>query len=258
MYVLVMAYGETRQARIVRALRSAESVSVADLSRALGASEVTIRRDLAELEQAGVLRRVRGGAVSAMLRGEGLPFAMRELERAEAKARIAAAAVARVSDGESVVLDGGTTGSAAARCLVERRLTVVPLALSEFGALAAAPGVSLLLPGGTVCAGESSLVGPMTEQNLAQLRLDTMLLTCCGFDPRRGVTAYDLQDAAVKRAAMAASARTIAMVDSSKFARTAMAVVCATAAVDMVITDVDAPEDVVAALRADGIEVQCV
>lgn len=253
-----MAYGETRQAQIVRALRSAETVSVADLSSALGASEVTIRRDLAELEQAGVLRRVRGGAVSAMLRGEGLPFAMRELERAEAKARIAAAAVARVCDGESVVLDGGTTGSVAARYLAERRLTVVPLALAGLGVLASAPGVSLLLPGGTVRSGESTLVGPMAEQNLAQLRLDTMLLTCCGFDPRRGVTAYDLQDAAVKRAAMGASARTIAMVDSSKFARTAIAVVCPTTAVDMVITDADAPEDVVAALRADGIEVHCV
>ncbi|MFG1792118.1 DeoR/GlpR family DNA-binding transcription regulator [Nocardia sp. NPDC049149] len=253
-----MSVAEDRHAEIVRALKASESVTVAELARALQTSEVTVRRDLAELEQTGVLRRVRGGAVSTMLRGEEMPFAMREMEQSAAKARIAAAAVGLIAEGESVVLDSGTTGLAAAHELCARRVTVVPLAVNSMVVLASAPSVTLLLPGGTVRKGESSLVGPMAEQNISMLRLDTMLMTCCGLSPRGGITAHDLQDAAVKRAAAAASARTIAMIDSSKFARTALAVVCATAEIDVVVTDVDAPEDAVATLRADGIEVHCV
>src|SRR6266568_6947114 len=118
MYDTGMTVADQRHAEIVRALKTTEAVSVAELARSLDTSEVTIRRDLAELEQAGVLRRVRGGAVSSMLRGEESPFAMRELEQVAAKARIAAAAVALVADGESVVLDSGTTGLAAAQELV--------------------------------------------------------------------------------------------------------------------------------------------
>ncbi|WP_231390449.1 DeoR/GlpR family DNA-binding transcription regulator [Nocardia sp. CNY236] len=250
-----MVSAEQRHAEIVRALKTTELVNVAALAQELGTSEVTIRRDLAELEQAGVLRRVRGGAVSTMLRGEESPFAMRELEHAEIKARIAAAAVDLVSDGESVVLDSGTTGLAAARVLARRRATVVPLAVNEITVLAPGRDVALLVPGGSVRPVEWSLVGPLAEHNLANLRFDTMLLTCCGLDPRRGVTAYDLQDAAVKRAAMSSAARTIAMVDSSKFARTAMAVVCPTADIDIVVTDEDAPDAAVAALASEGIEV---
>ncbi|MHB8273700.1 MAG: DeoR/GlpR family DNA-binding transcription regulator [Dermatophilaceae bacterium] len=249
---------EGRHAEIVRALKLSESVRVADLARSLNTSEVTVRRDLAELEQSGVLRRVRGGAVSTLLRGDELPFAMRAIEGAAEKARIAAAAVGMIQDGESVVLDSGSTGLAAARELATRRVTVMPLAVNSVTAHSGAAGVSLLLPGGTVRRGESSVVGPMVEQNLAALRFDTMLLTCCGFDSKNGVTAYDLQDAAVKRVAIASSARVIAMVDASKFARTAMAVVCRTTDIDVVVTDTTAPAKIVAALRAEGIEVCCV
>lgn len=258
MYFMGMGSAESRHSEIVRTLKASELVTVSELARALRTSEVTVRRDLAELEQAGVLRRVRGGAVSTMLRGEEMPFAMRELERTEAKARVATMAVGLIADGESVVLDSGTTGLAAAHLLSSRRVTVVPLAVNSIIALSSATNVSLLLPGGTMRAGESSLVGPMVEQNLSALRFDTMLLTCCGLHPDRGVTAFDLQDAAVKRAAMAASTRIIAMIDSSKFTRTAMAVVCRTSAIDVVVTDTDAPPEAVAALSAEGIEVHCV
>lgn len=249
---------EDRQAEIVRALRTSESVSVATLARELQTSEVTIRRDLAELEQTGVLRRVRGGAVGAALRGDEMPFAMRELESAAEKDRIAAAAVGLIADAEAVVVDSGTTGLAAARHLAARRVTAMPLSVGAISVLSAAPAVSLLLPGGTVRPGELSVVGPLTEQCLAELRFDTVLLTCCGLASRPGVTAHDLQDAAVKRRAIASAARVVAMVDASKFSRTAMAVVCPITALDIVVTDHGAPPEEVAALRAAGVEVLCV
>ncbi|MFE5642109.1 DeoR/GlpR family DNA-binding transcription regulator [Rhodococcus sp. NPDC056516] len=247
-----------RQVEIVRALKGSESVSVADLARDLNTSEVTIRRDLAELETAGVLRRVRGGAVSAVLRGDELPFVLREMEGVAEKARIASAAVNLIADGEAVLLDSGTTGLAAAHELSSRNVTVMPLAAHAIPVLMEAATVRLLLPGGTVRSGETSVVGPMVEQNLATLRFDTVLLTCCGLSRTSGVTAYDMQDAAVKRAALTSSTRVIAVADSSKFTRTALAVVCALDRIDVLVTDVGAPQDVVAELRDEGIQVLCV
>jgi len=244
-----------RQAEIVRELKQANRVSVAELAQQLDTSEVTIRRDLAELESRGLVRRVRGGAVSAMLRGEELPLAMRELEFAEEKRRIAAAAVGSIADGESVVLDSGTTGLAAAHEIRSRQVTVMPLSVSAIGVLSSAERVSMLLPGGIVRPQELSVIGPMVHDNLAAMRFDTMLLTCCGVDADRGVTAFDLHDAGVKRQAMRSSARVIAMVDGSKFVRTAMAVVCPATALDVVVTDPSAPADAVARLEAAGVHV---
>lgn len=246
-----------RHSAILDRLRTSERVAVRELADALNASEVTIRRDLDELAGAGVLRRVRGGAVSALRRGEEPPFAMRTVESAGAKQRIAAAAAQLLTDGEAVLLDSGTTGLAAARAVAGRRLTVMPLSLHAIHALEGSDTVTLLLAGGAVRPGELSLTGPVAESSIGSFRFDTALLTCCGFSIRTGVTAHDVQDAAVKRAALASSARTVALVDGTKFARTALAVVSAATDVDVVVTDDTAPGDEVERLRSAGIEVVC-
>ncbi len=249
---------ESRHSEIVAALQREGQVGVAALAARLATSEVTIRRDLDQLAAAGVLRRIRGGATSLMMRGEERPFAMRGIEATVAKDRIGRSVAGLIRDGEAVVLDSGTTGLAAARALAPQRLTVMPLSLQAAVILAASPSISLLLPGGTVRFGEQSLVGPLAEAGLAGLRFDTAILTCCGFSPDVGVTAYDLQDAAVKRTAISAAARTILILDSSKFGRTAMAVVCPTTAIDIVITDTAAPDAAIRRLRELGTEVHLV
>lgn len=105
----------SRHADIVSRLRRDGRVDVARLAGDLDTSEVTVRRDLDLLAEAGVLQRVHGGAVSLLMRGDELPFAMREVESSETKARIGAAAAALLRDGEAVVVDSGTTGLAVAR-----------------------------------------------------------------------------------------------------------------------------------------------
>lgn len=244
-----------RHASILDRLRTSEHVGVRELATDLDTSEVTIRRDLDELAAAGVLRRVRGGAVSTLMRGEEPPFAMRDIESAPAKARIATAAAALIADGEAVLVDSGTTGLAAARALTDRRVTAMPLSLHAVNALSASDSVTLLLAGGAVRPGELSLIGPVAERSIASFRFDTALLTCCGFSLRTGATAHDVQDAAVKRAALGSAARTVALVDGTKFARTALAVICDATDVDVVVTDADAPRDEVARLADAGVEV---
>jgi DeoR/GlpR family transcriptional regulator of sugar metabolism len=247
--------GSTRRDGIVERLRRDGRVDVAALAAEFATSEVTVRRDLDVLADSGVLRRVRGGAISLLMRGEELPFAMRQVESVGAKERIGAMAAALLRDGEAVVVDSGTSGLAVARALTGRRLTVMPLSLHGALALSASPSIRLMLPGGTARFGEGSLVGPMAEASLAALRFDTAFLTCCGLSLDHGVTAHDVQDAAVKRAARAAASRVVLVAEGAKFARTALAVVCPARDVDIVVTDQAAPEEAVGRLRAAGVEV---
>jgi len=244
-----------RQAQIVRRLQVAGRVEVVDLAARFATSEVTVRRDLDELAAAGVLRRVRGGAVNLLMRGQELPFAMRVLESSGAKAAIGRVVAGLLCDGEAVVLDTGTTTLAVARSLAGQRLTVMTLSLHAVGPLSTNPSITLMVPGGTTRHGELSLSGPMTQSDIGALRFDTAVLSCCGLSASNGATGHDLGDVAAKRAAMAASARTILVADSAKFARTAIAVICPADQIDVLVTDPAAPEEEVAALRRAGVEV---
>ncbi|GAA2438012.1 DeoR/GlpR family DNA-binding transcription regulator [Actinomadura vinacea] len=244
-----------RHALIIDYLRLAERVEVAELARAVGTSEVTIRRDLEQLAEQGVLRRVRGGAVSLLARRQEPPFVFRELDNAEAKRRIGAAVAGLVRDGEAVVIDGGTTGLEVARALAGRRVTVMPLSLQAAHALAVAGPTRIIQAGGEVRPGELSVSGPLAEAGLRALRFDTAVLTCCGVSVEHGVTAYDPADASVKSVAISLAARTILAADGAKFARTAMAVVAPLERVDVLVTDAAAPPQTLDAVAAMGIEV---
>lgn len=241
-----------RLRRITAAVREAEQISVADLAEATGCSEMTIRRDLEVLAGQGVLERFRGGARSLLLRGEGPPFALRAQDGGPAKERIAAEAARLIAEGESVVVDSGTTCLEVARALRGHRITVLPLSMHAANALAGGGRLTLLLPGGQVRAGELTMTGPLTEASLAALRFDTAILGCCGLSAAHGLTAYDLPDAAVKRAAIASARRTIVVADGSKFARTALAFVAPVSDLDAVITDDTAPQPDIDALNAAG------
>ncbi|WSJ82712.1 DeoR/GlpR family DNA-binding transcription regulator [Streptomyces sp. NBC_01304] len=245
-----------RLRQITEAVRERGSSSVAELAELTGASEMTIRRDLEALAEQGVLERYRGGARSLLLRGEEPPFALRAQEGLEVKRRIAAEVAALIADGESVVLDSGTTCLEVARLLVNRRLTVMPLSLHAANVLTDAPQLTLLLPGGQPRRGELALTGPLTEASLAALRFDTAIVGCCGLTAGDGLTAYDLADAAVKRAAIASSRRVIAVAEAAKLSRTALAHVIPATALHAVVTDDKAPTDATEALSAAGVTVR--
>lgn len=243
---------------IMNALRTHDSVSVAELAAEHGVSEMTIRRDLDELAQQGVVRRVRGGALSLLLRGEEPPFGVREHEAVDAKQRIGAEVAGLIADGEAVLLDGGTTAYEVARALLDRRVTVLPLALQSASLLATAPRVRLVLPGGEVRQGELNFKGPLTESSIRALRFDTAVIGCCGLSSEQGMTAHDLPEVAVKQAAIAAARRVIVACDSGKFARTAFGAVCPISRLDVVVTDAGIPREQHDALLAAGVTVRLV
>ncbi len=245
-----------RLRQITDAVREAGRIGVAELAGLTGASEMTIRRDLETLATQGVLERYRGGARSLLLRGEEPPFALRAQEGPEAKRRIAAEVAGLISDGESVVVDSGTTCLEVARVLAHRRVTVMPLSLHAVNALSGAPDVTLLVPGGRPRPGELALTGPLTTASLAALRFDTAVVGCCGLTATDGLTAYDLADAEVKRAAIASARRVIAVAGAAKLSRTALAFVAPATALHAVVTDGAAPEEETDALAAAGVTVR--
>ncbi|RKE22322.1 DeoR/GlpR family DNA-binding transcription regulator [Streptomyces sp. TLI_171] len=248
-----------RHTLIAQAVRDAGSATVPELAELTGASEMTIRRDLDALSAQGVLERFRGGARTLLLRGEEPPFALRSREAVDAKRRIAAGVCDLIADGETVVLDSGTTCLEVARLLRERPVTVMPLSLQAIHVFGDAPGpATLLVPGGRPRTAEGALTGPLALASLSALRFDTAVIGCCGLSAADGLTAYDLDDATVKKAVTTAARRTVAAADGGKLGRTAFAHVMPAAHLHTLVTDTAAPPDELAALQAAGLTVSTV
>jgi DeoR/GlpR family transcriptional regulator of sugar metabolism len=249
---------QLRHQKIMQALRQRSPVLVVELATALDCSEMTVRRDLEALERSGGLRRVHGGAASVFLSAEETPYGVRALESSDAKRTIGAAAAGLLADGETVILDGGTTAMEVARSLRSRRMTIMPLALRPVFELHECPGINLLLPGGEVRPGELSLTGSLTEASFSQLRFDTCVMGPCGIDMTAGITTHLLAETAVKRAAARASQRVIAVADSTKLGRVAFGHICDLGDIDILLTDAGADPQTVAELRVAGVDVRCV
>jgi DeoR/GlpR family transcriptional regulator of sugar metabolism len=247
-----------RHRLIVEQLGLHDRVSVGDLAELAGTSEMTIRRDLEQLESRGALRRVHGGAVNVALGGADLPYGIRELTNIDAKERIGKAAADTLLNGETVILDTGSTTVAIAKAMVGRQLTVTPLSLHSLFELTRSETIKLLLPGGQVRAGELSIVGNATEAAFTDFSYDTFIIGCCGIDAKNGATAVDLEDVRVKRAAIRASSRRIAVATAEKLSRVTLARICPAEDIDLLITDAPDDASTVARLRDSGMSVLCV
>ena len=142
-----------------------------------------------------------------------------------------------VNDRETIILDGGSTGVAIAKQLVDRELTICALSFRVADVLRSAPKIQLMVIGGFVRKGEESLVGPIALDTLANYHFDQMIMTASGLDLAQGITEWNSDDAAVKRAAQSASTKTIVAADSSKFGVKAFAKVCNLEEVSLLVTD---------------------
>lgn len=228
---------EQRHAVILEILAASGRVDLAELREALPVSEMTIRRDLADLESQGALRRVHGGATRPVSGSYEPPFAVRAQLKVEAKRALAQAAVSHVADGDTVILDGGTTGLAIAECLLDRVVTVCPLSLRAAFVLASSGTVRLLMPGGFVRPGEQTLTGAEAVLTLNEHVFDSYFMTVSGVSAQAGFTEWNPEDATIKRAALANSRRCVAVFDSSKYGQAAFSRVAPLSAAHVIITD---------------------
>ncbi|MEW8977978.1 MAG: DeoR/GlpR family DNA-binding transcription regulator [Symbiobacterium sp.] len=249
-------FPEERKRRILERVRSGGSVTVQDLSQAFGVSESTIRRDLRELEQEGLLERTHGGAVAAdPTRAEPSYAEKSDQNRAE-KMAIARVAAGMVHDGASIILDAGTTTLEVARLLKDRRdLTVVTNSYPIAAELAEAPGVEVIVTGGSVRGTTLALVGPLAERALEQVNVDITFLGTNGIDLERGLTTPTPAEASVKRRMIAAARKVVVVADSTKAGRVAFATVAPVSKMDMLITDRGMDPRLAGELMAWGVQV---
>jgi DeoR/GlpR family transcriptional regulator of sugar metabolism len=240
-----------RRSEMLEAVRGGV-MHVSELAESFGVSEMTVRRDLRTLARQGKLERVRGGAVKA---SSEPPFEEIAVERFVAKDRIGAAAAALVEDGQTVMIDIGTTTLQAARHLHGRDITVVTSSLAVFEELVPDPAIELLLPGGIVRRNYRSLVGVIAEDSLRKLKADVLFLGTSAVDAELGVWDTTMVEVPIKRAMIEAAAMVALLADSEKFSMGGMVWVTDARSIDRIVTDAPLPEACRPAVEASGVEV---
>jgi DeoR/GlpR family transcriptional regulator of sugar metabolism len=244
---------DRRHELILRVLRAEGPASVAKLADALVVSQATIRRDLIQLDEDGLLRRVYGGA--APLADVDDPFVDVAAVRPEEKDAVARRCAGLVRDGETVLLDVGTTAHRLAHHLRGRSLTVITTSLAVFDELQDEQGIQLILLGGVVRRDYRSLVGFLTEDNLRQVHADRLFLGTSGVRPDGTVMDTTVVQVPVKRAMIAASDHVVLIADVGKFPGTGMARVCGPADLNTVVTNASIDPATGAAMKEAGVEV---
>lgn len=249
-----------RRDRMLSLLRERDFVRVTDLADRFEVSEVTVRGDLDALQARGQLRRVRGGAVPRAAAPTERRFEEAEVAAAAQKRAIGRAAAAMVSNGDTIVLDVGTTTTAVAQALAARveleDVTVFTSSLTIALALEDAdPRLTVVITGGTLRSKQHSLVEPLAGLVLDTINAGTAFIGCNGVDLERGVTNVNLPETEIKRMILRASQRRIVCADSSKLGQVALAHVCDIDDVDLLLTDDRADPELVSAMRDTGLEV---
>jgi DeoR/GlpR family transcriptional regulator of sugar metabolism len=250
---------ERRRDQILSHLSAHERISVGELSQALGVSEVTVRKDLDQLEAQGVLTRVRGGAVVS---GRGRLehyFAAREQEHLDEKRRIAQAAAALIQSGQQIFLDASTTAFQMARLIKDREdLIVVTNGLYTALELNFCAGITTIVVGGTMRRRSSSLVGSFNYDSLQRLRVDIGFFGARGVTARDGLMESDIEEAQLKQQMVSASGAVIGIADSSKFGVVAFNAFALPHEISRIITDDKAPASIIEELRAHGVKIDLV
>jgi len=251
---------EDRRRQIVHTVNAKGKISVAEISDLFDVSEMTARRDLRALDQAGLLRRVHGGAINQLGRSYEPPYPARGQENAEAKRLIGRAAARLVVDGDSIALDVGTTTLEVARGLEgKHNLTVVtasiPIANELISLFSLEDQIRLILTGGMVRAGELSMVGHLAQRAFSELHVDKAFIGVGGLNIQHGLTEYNVDDTLVKRPLFETAKKRIVVADRTKLGRTTFSKIAAIEAMDLLVTDARAPANLLHALEQRGIEV---
>jgi DeoR family transcriptional regulator of aga operon len=248
---------EERRRRICELLAEHGRVTVEALSRRFGTSQVTVRADLTALEQAGALARTHGGALWRREDAE-LPLAVKRTQHHAEKVRIARVAAGMIRDGETIILDSGSTTAEIARQIRRldfRRISVITNALNIALLLADVPAVQLVMPGGLLRPQSNSLSGHMAEAAIAGLRADRVFLGADALDPDLGLMTPHLPEAQLNARMLGISRQAVVVADSSKLQRRNISLIAPIEKLHVLITDTGAPPAVVEALRNRGLEV---
>ncbi|GGF51091.1 DeoR family transcriptional regulator [Marmoricola endophyticus] len=249
-------FAAERQRLITDIVHRDGAVTIHDLAAAVDASEVTVRRDLRTLEEAGLVQRHHGGAMPVAPTSAEPTYAEKRHTASREKAAIAQAAARFVRDGDAVVVGAGTTTMALAAELLDRsELTVMTNSLLVAQVFADSPRIEVLLTGGMLRGSILAMVGDVAETALAGIKADVTFLSGNGLSAENGLSTPHPMVASIDRTMAAAGREVVVVADHTKFERDSVVQTVGTTQISHLVTDAAAPADELDRLRAAGVDV---
>jgi DeoR family transcriptional regulator, aga operon transcriptional repressor len=247
---------EERQSDIVSLLVRQGRLSVGEIVEQFKVSQATARRDLESLAEQGRIQRVHGGAISLRQAPPESPMLQRTSEQADKKGRIGNAAAALIKDDETIFLGSGTTVLEVARALKQRqRLTVITNSLPVLNILSGVPDMTVIALGGMLRDSELSFIGHITEQALAEVRADKVIIGVHALSLEHGLTNDYIPETMTDRAILRAGSEVIVVADHSKVDTVSTAFLAPITSIHTLVTDSDTPVEFRDALTVNGIRV---
>ncbi|MCR9213973.1 MAG: DeoR/GlpR family DNA-binding transcription regulator [Proteobacteria bacterium] len=234
-----------RHMAIMSMLQAEKSCGVIELASKLGVSDETIRRDIKQMAQTGAVEKIHGGVMLPHASLEP-PFLRRLEEQRAEKQKIAKLTASLIRDGETLLIDNGSTSCYIAKELSgHRNLTVVTNSTEVARDLCARNNNTVFMAGGEIRADDSAAYGPTAVNFAKQFTTERAILSIGALHAETGCLDYDLSEAEFKRAVMPQAGSIVMVADHSKFNRPGVVKVCDFEAVDMLLTDQMPPQEIV-------------
>ncbi|RCX19979.1 DeoR family transcriptional regulator [Anaerobacterium chartisolvens] len=250
---------DDRRKKILELLNREGKVKVVDLSRLFGISEVTIRNDLSELENTGVLERVHGGAVSTGKAYYNMSFHDRMKTNEDEKRKIAIEVASLISDGDTVMINSGTTTLFTVQELKGlKNLTIVTNSLSVAEEIGHFSNIHVILLGGNFNPQYQFTYGDDTINQLKRYKADKLILAADGVSVEEGITTYHHLEVEVNRQMIARVNKTIVVVDYTKIGRAGFARIDSLDSIDLLVSNQNSNQNEIALIREKGIEIRLV
>jgi len=231
-------FAEERHKKILKLIEQEASAKVARLSKEFNVSESTIRRDLKSLEEEGLIKRTHGGAVANGHTKFEPSFSEKENKYLKEKERIGKVAADLVNDGDTIILDAGTTTTQIAKNLFNKsELTVITNGVNIAIELVQNDEVDVLLIGGSLKQKTLALVGPVAQQAIKRFKVDKTFVGVNGITVKDGLTTPDIEEAEIKRMMINSAKEVTVVADHSKFGEVTFTSICSINKINRIITD---------------------
>jgi DeoR family fructose operon transcriptional repressor len=248
-------FSEERQQHILEMLNNKASIKVNELAEKFNVSESTIRRDLKQLHDSGVISRTHGGAVSNARTSFEPAFKDKIDEKHEEKVTIGKVAADMIKDGDTIILDSGTTTLEIAKNITAKNITVITNSIDIAGILSHKDNVEIIVTGGSLRLNTRAMVGHLTEMVLNNFRVDKAFVGANGVSIKEGITTPNFLEAHTKKTMIDSADKVIVVVDSSKFNNVSFSIICPIKNVSTIVTDINLEEEVAKDFEDEGIEV---
>ncbi|WP_416176157.1 DeoR/GlpR family DNA-binding transcription regulator [Clostridium sp.] len=248
-------FAEERQNKILKLLKEQGSLKVVTLTELFNVSESTIRRDLQEMDEKGLLSRTHGGAVSLQSTSFEPSFKEKEIEGHDEKVAIAKLAASMIKDGDTILLDSGTTTLEIAKHITAHKVTVITNSIDISSVLSNNENIDLIVTGGSMRFTTRAMVGPITENVLKNFRVDKAFIGTNGISIEEGITTPNFIEAQTKKTMMNVSNNVIVVADSSKFNKVSFSIISPLKSISSIITSGDLDGETLKNFEDAGVEI---